>query len=221
MDLATGTGLIARKVALTNDSIVGVDISLGALVTARHLSKGGIHFIAGDAHSLPFMDRCFDLVTCVLSLSHFSDVSTALGEVRRILCSGGCFLAAAWGRETKDPSSSAAFELIEKYLEDEDDSSKGKIDEATWANVDHGCDVLRQANFENVQVNTLPLFGTYRDAIDAVEWAFAWPLIRTRIDRLEPLKQERLRGEAISSVHRVNDLSWQREINYFQAIRTR
>jgi SAM-dependent methyltransferase len=220
MDLATGTGLIARKFASTDASIVGVDNSFGSLLTARELSSGGIPFIAGDAHSLPFMDGSFDLVTCVLSLSHFSRVSTALAEIRRVLSAEGWFLAAAWGAEKKDLSISAAFGVIERYLEDDSDPSEDTIDEETWANADHGCDALRQASFVNVQAITLTLSGSYRDAIAAVDWALAWPLVQTRIDVLGFIDQERLRLEAISSVNGVNELSWQRDINYFQAMST-
>ena len=147
MDLATGTGLIARKFASTDSSIVGVDNSFGVLLTARQLSDGGIPFIAGDAHSLPFMDGSFALVTCVLSLSHFPRVSTALAEIHRVLSAGGWFLAVAWGAEKKDLSISAVFGVIQRYLEDDSDPSEDTIDEETWANVNHGCDTLKQASF--------------------------------------------------------------------------
>ena len=85
LDIATGTGLIARKMAQFTDSVIGIDISLGVLAIAQSLSAGEIPFVTGDAHRMPFKDRCFDLVTCGLSLSHFSDASAALGEVHRVL----------------------------------------------------------------------------------------------------------------------------------------
>ena len=218
LDLATGTGLIARTAVPAGKSIIGVDISLGILAIARSLSTREIPLVAGNSHKLPFKDHCFDLVTCGLSLSHFSDVLVALGEVRRILPSGGCFIASAWGSEREDPSYSAATEVKKKYLKDKDDPFEGALDEEKWSDVERGCYVLRLAGFENVQATTIPLSGKYQNPFDAVEWAFAWPLTRYRIAELDPMDQQKLRQETVSSVLEVDDLCWQADINYYQAV---
>jgi ubiquinone/menaquinone biosynthesis C-methylase UbiE len=118
LDLATGTGLIARTVAQFTDSIIGVDISLGVLARVRSLSAAETPLVAADTHGLPFRDQCFDLVTCGLSLSHFSDVSAALGEISRILRSRGGFITSAWGNEGENPSKSAAVEVRRRFLGD-------------------------------------------------------------------------------------------------------
>ncbi len=68
LDVATGTGLIARTAAESKVSVIGVDLSLGMLVRGRVLSAGRVPFIGGDAHNLPFENQTFDLVTCGLSL---------------------------------------------------------------------------------------------------------------------------------------------------------
>lgn len=219
MDLATGTGLIARKVVHANISIIGVDISLGALRTAQSLSGGKIPFIVGDAHQLPFIGNYFDLVICGLSLSHFSDISIALREVRRILRLGGRFIASAWSMEKEDPSYSAVFNVLEKYFKAEEKQFEVSLDEETWADVARVRQVLKQTGFSEFKVRTLPLKGIYRNPIDAVKWAFAWPLVQDSIDRLDPTNRARLKAEAISSVIEVDDLRWWRNINCYYAIR--
>jgi SAM-dependent methyltransferase len=85
LDLATGTGLIARELARLDRSVIGVDLSPGILRIADAQSRREIQFVSGDAHELPFKDRCFDLVTCVGSASHtFLNVMTALGEIHKL-----------------------------------------------------------------------------------------------------------------------------------------
>lgn len=219
MDLATGTGLIARKVANANISIIGVDISLGALRTAQSLSGGKIPFIVGDAHQLPFIGGYFDLVTCSLSLSHFSDISIALREIRRILRFGGRFIASAWSSEKEDPSYSAVLKVLEKYFEVEEEQFEVSLDEAMWADVERVRQVLRQAGFDEIKVSTIPLKGIYRNPIDAVKWAFAWPLIQDRIGSLDLINRKRLKAKAVWSVIEVDDPRWWRNINCYYAIR--
>lgn len=217
LDLATGTGLIARAAAEAAGAVVGADISLGMLARARSLSAGALPFVAGDAHRLPFGDRSFDLVVCGLSLSHFGEVSVALGEIRRVLRPKGRFLTSAWGSEGENPSKAAAVEVRQRFLEDRALTFDGAFGRAVWADVERGRDTLRRAGFARVQVTTRPLSGEYLDAAEAIEAALAWPLTRYRIARLSPADQRRLKAETAAAIREVNDLRWQSEIHYYLA----
>ncbi len=55
LDLATGTGTIARAAAARGASVVAIDASAGMLEVARRLSPG-LDFRLGDASALPFGD---------------------------------------------------------------------------------------------------------------------------------------------------------------------
>ncbi len=217
LDLATGTGLLARAVARPNTTVIGIDVALGALLTARRRSTEQILLVGGDAHVLPFADGCLDLVTCGLSLSHFSDVSLVFREVRRILRAGGGLLVAAWSTEHTNPSYSAALGMFRSRLADEENPFVGALDEGTWGDPERGCDVLRKAGFDEVHVTTRLLSGRYRTAIDAVEWFFAWPPTRALLERRNPKDQEQVWNEAVSAVKKVNELSWQSSIHYYHA----
>ncbi len=219
LDLATGTGLIARTAAQSMASVIGVDISLGVLEIARSLSAGEVPLVVGDAHRLPFVNHCFDLVICGLSLSHFSDVSVTLGEVRRVLRSKGQFITSTWGGEDENPSKAAAVKVRRRFLEDRDLTFGGTFGEEVWANAKRGCETLRLAGFADVQVTTLLLTGKYRNSSDAVEAALAWPLTRYRIARLDPTDQRRLKEETAAAILEVDDLRWQTKIHYYQAVR--
>ena len=219
LDLATGTGLIARTAANSTASVVGIDIALGVLVRARELTADEIPYVTGDALRLPFRNHCFDLVTCGLSLSHFSDVSGALAEVQRVLRSHGRFVTSAWGTEGESPSKSAAVEVRSKFLEDRAVVYEGTFDEDTWADVERGREALEEAGFLDIQVKTTPLTGEHRNPSDAVEAALAWPLTRYRMARLDPADQRRMREETAAAILDVSDLHWWSQIHYYQATR--
>lgn len=218
LDIATGTGLIARAAAQFARSTIGIDISLGVLVRARSQSAVEIPYVTGDAHRLPFGDQRFDLVTCGLSLSHFSDVSLALGEIQRVLRSRGYFITSAWGGKGKSPTKAAAVEVRKRFLDDREETFGGTFNEETWADVDRGCAALKQAGFEDVQVITKELSGEYPNQTVAIETALAWPLTRYRIAELESLEQKRLMEETAAAIYEVDDLRWRSEVNYFLAL---
>jgi len=76
---------------------VGVDSSLGAVLTAARVSNQlGAHgiFVAADARYLPFRSGLFDVIFSYSVLQHFSkaDVNLALTEVARVLKEEGTSL---------------------------------------------------------------------------------------------------------------------------------
>jgi len=219
LDLATGTGLIARTLSRIMDFVIGVDISLGVLKLAYLQSKGKIPLIAGDAHKLPFLDQCFDLVTCGVSLSHFLNVSAALREANRVLRSGGRFITSAWGTEGENQSKSAAVEVRRKFLADKETTFRGSFNENLWADVEGAREALTQAGFVDIQVNTHELSGEYKSHEEAIETALAWPITRYRVAQLTPLGQRKLKEETASVIRQVEDLHWRSEVHYYVASR--
>jgi ubiquinone/menaquinone biosynthesis C-methylase UbiE len=218
LDLATGTGLLARAIVQTNNSVIGIDIAHGMLIAAQRLSMGHIPFVVGDAHTLPFADECVDLVTCGLGLSHFGDVPMALREVRRILRTRGHLVVTAWDTDKGDPLFSAAIDVLKKYVKHKDNPFEGACDEKTWGNSECGCEILRQAGFEEVHVRTRPLSGKFQTPREAVEYAFASAAIGGYMAKINRTDQKRVWNEAISAVMKINDLPQQVEIHYYHAI---
>lgn len=88
LDLATGTGVVARAAAaVTGDpkSIVGMDPSIGMLHAGRTSSAK----VQAPAESLPFADASFDRITIGFALRHFADLGVVFRECRRVLRPGG------------------------------------------------------------------------------------------------------------------------------------
>lgn len=104
LDLATGTGLLAYKLALAigpGGLVVGIDISPGMLSVARlkkslYESEGlKVDFIEGDItnlESIPELrgkEGTFDLITCASALVLLSDIPGAIQSWTKYLKPGG------------------------------------------------------------------------------------------------------------------------------------
>ena len=96
LDLATGTGRVARPVAkrLTTGRIVGVDQAPAMLdVGRRHEDPiPAYRQCAGEAAALPFKTNCFDRAFVSFSLHHFGNPESVVREVLRVLRNGGKFV---------------------------------------------------------------------------------------------------------------------------------
>lgn len=90
LDVATGTGLVAREAAsVLGDSrgVVGVDPSAGMLKECRKAVPG--RQVQGVAEALPFRDGQFDMLSMGYALRHVSDLDLAFGEYLRVIRRGG------------------------------------------------------------------------------------------------------------------------------------
>jgi len=95
LDLATGTGRVARPTAahLTSGRIVGVDQALAMLDVGREHEDRIPRYsqAAAEAGSLPFKGNVFDCAFVSFSLHHFASPPAVVGEVLRVLKNGGNF----------------------------------------------------------------------------------------------------------------------------------
>ncbi|MGH9303948.1 MAG: ubiquinone/menaquinone biosynthesis methyltransferase [Acidimicrobiales bacterium] len=85
LDLASGTGDLARELSRRAFVPVAADISLGML--AR--SKMALASLAADAALLPFTKGCFDGAVSGFALRNFADLAAVAGELGRVLRPGG------------------------------------------------------------------------------------------------------------------------------------
>ena len=82
-----GTALIAAAGA---DSAVGIDLDEESVAHAR--ARYGLTFQQGEATSLPFKDRSFDLLVCFEVIEHLDDDVAAVAEFRRVLAEDGLLM---------------------------------------------------------------------------------------------------------------------------------
>lgn len=95
LDVATGTGLVAREVVRRMGAgVVGLDQSEpmlreGVRRVHRDGLAGRIRFVLGRAEQLPFADGSFDAVTFTYLLRYVDDPSATLCELGRAVRPGG------------------------------------------------------------------------------------------------------------------------------------
>ena len=93
LDVAAGTGLVARAIAPSVREVVASDATPAMLTEGRAQanSEGLSHltFEEGDAAGLPYDDGSFDLVTCRLGVHHFLEPSRQVSEMVRVCRPGG------------------------------------------------------------------------------------------------------------------------------------
>ena len=93
LDVATGTGLVARSaLQIVGDprAVVGLDPSAGMLREARKVTAGPL--VQGQVETLPFSRARFDVLTFGYALRHVTDLEVAFTECRRVLKPGGRLL---------------------------------------------------------------------------------------------------------------------------------
>jgi len=101
LDVATGTGAVALKIAKRAKQVYAVDISSSMVQEAeKKMIKAGIgnvEFSVQDAYFLPFDDGMFDTVICKNALHNMVQPKKALSEIKRVLKPGGRLLATIAG----------------------------------------------------------------------------------------------------------------------------
>jgi SAM-dependent methyltransferase len=122
LDVGTGTGIVARRAAAhvgQSGSVTGLDASADMLTVARAaaVQEGlSIAWHVGMAERLPFPEASFDLVLCQYALMFFSDPSSALVDMRRVLAPGGRVALSVFQAIERHPFYVALEQAIERQL---------------------------------------------------------------------------------------------------------
>lgn len=118
LDLATGTGVLARKFAEQGAISSGVDISTNQIEQAKKLAVNNnlkIDFRVSSAESTPFDDQSFDVITANQCWLYF-DEKKIISEMRRLLAPNGLLMISYFSWSPRTSKIAAASEaLILKY----------------------------------------------------------------------------------------------------------
>jgi ubiquinone/menaquinone biosynthesis C-methylase UbiE len=122
LDLASGTGSVARQVAPMvgrQGRVVAVDINPAMLAVGRAMSPAAgaaIEWLEGNAIDLDLPDAAFDLVLCQQGLQFFPDRVGAAREMRRVLMPEGRVAISVWQTLARHPVYEALFKATARHL---------------------------------------------------------------------------------------------------------
>ena len=126
LDIATGTGVVARTAAATVGSsgrVTAIDLSAGMLAAARSqpapISDAPIDYIEAAVEDATLPAEAFHSAFCQQGLQFFSDPTRALLRIRNALAPGGQLHIALWCAVEQHPLASSLYRaLLDSGLED-------------------------------------------------------------------------------------------------------
>jgi ubiquinone/menaquinone biosynthesis C-methylase UbiE len=150
LDVACGTGLVARRAAACvgpTGSVRAVDIAPEMIDVAQRVSGGsGVAWRVGDAGALEDGDDSYDAVLCQMGLMFMEDRPNALREMRRVLVPAGRLVLNTPGRIQP------VFERMEQAIVDHISPELGGFVRAVFSmhDPDAVATLLREAGFDAV-----------------------------------------------------------------------
>ena len=94
LELATGTGLIAKNIVSSADHIEATGASAEMIAEARRDNRSTkLHFSVQDMFHLPYADESFDVIIVANALHIVPEPQNALSEIRRVLRNDGVLVA--------------------------------------------------------------------------------------------------------------------------------
>lgn len=98
VDLAGGTGDVARLLAGRGARVVVCDPSPRMMAVGRGRCPPEVEFVEGSAESMPFAAGSVDVLTISFGLRNVTSLTAALAEIHRVLRPGGRFLCLEFSR---------------------------------------------------------------------------------------------------------------------------
>jgi ubiquinone/menaquinone biosynthesis C-methylase UbiE len=124
LDLGSGTGypsLLAAQVVGPAGRVTGIDLADRMLAAAERKAKklglANVEFKPGDVTHLPFAGGCFDACISRFCLMFLPELPKALGEISRVLKSGGYLAAAVWSAPAGNPYLQIPIDTIKQFIE--------------------------------------------------------------------------------------------------------
>ena len=101
VDLAGGTGDVARLLVKEHRNVLICDPSLEMMSVGRKRPATALSWLAGEAEKIPLADASVDLLTVAFGLRNTTFLERALVEIRRVLKPGGSFVCLEFSRPVR------------------------------------------------------------------------------------------------------------------------
>ncbi len=193
LEIACGTGVVTSHlldILPPSGKITATDINPDMLNMAKKKIKDErVVWSVADAQDLLFNDHAFDAVVCQFGVMFFADKLKAFQEVGRVLKKGSVFIFNTWDKIENN----AAVEIVNKNVQSEfaedapDFLQKGPF---SFFDIDTIRDLLINAGFTNIEIETVRLKSAYKNAGDLVKGFIEGSPLAVFLQDKEICKQE-------------------------------
>ncbi len=196
LDVATGTGWTARRLAEHGAQVTGIDISSAELAAASGIARRmglDIDFRPADAEALPFADASFDAVTSTCGVMFASRPEAAAAELARVCRPGGRVALTTW---TPDGQVFGMFSVIKRYMPAPSDPSQAPPSPFEWGRPERVTELLGNALDLTFEYGT----SYYREPDGETAWqtfSTGYGPVATLASKLEEGDREAFRREFV------------------------
>jgi ubiquinone/menaquinone biosynthesis C-methylase UbiE len=204
LDVACGTGIVARQAALSvgpAGKVAGLDLNAGMLRVARAASAGllpAIEWRQGSALEMPFPADAFDVVFCEQALQFFSDPAAALRDMHRVLARGGRVAVNVCRPIVHSPAYVALADALSEYIGPEAGAMM-RSPFSRWT-VDELRGLFTDAGFGSVRVTIEPGTLRYPSTQEFLRREAASSPLAAALSALDPKARTALIGQLQSTL---------------------
>lgn len=195
LDVATGTGWTARRLADRGFDVTGVDYAPDVVAAAEAFGRArglDIAFDHGDAEALPYPDGSFDAVISTFGVMFVQRPEDAASELARVCRPGGRLALAAW---TADGSIFEMFKIIKAYMPEPAGTPPPSPFE--WGRPER----VRELLGNDFDLAFEPGTSFYREPDGLAAWetfVTGYGPLRTLADKLDEAERERLKRDFVA-----------------------
>lgn len=180
LDIGTGTGILARTLATTFQSVVGVDLSAAMLAAAPPNPRTTL--IAGDVHQLPFRANAFRLAVSSFGLNTTTPKQSLRSVTRVLRPNGGLLFLQEWG--ALDDLARTADDLLRERqpsdFEIPDEALRAFLSEdspwyAQLSDADDYFDSLKRLGYQQVWAREAAFVNVEVSIETFIRYKLAWP----------------------------------------------
>lgn len=171
LDIACGTGIVARNVAPHVGSrrmVIGLDVNPDMIDMARIAAERdqiAIEWHTGPAEQLPFPDENFDLILCQFGLMFFTDRHAALNEMHRVLRKDGRVVLSVWQGLDRHPFYQTLHDVSLRHF------GKSSVEAVfSLGNSDELHKLLTDSGFQHIEIEPTSITARFPQPEEFLTW---------------------------------------------------